>query len=104
VIQVIRGVRGGFDNRRLLFQADDIDIDLRLLPSGETWTILGKVLGNIRSVPPQTVVQLIDSENLLHKTVTNYMGEFVFTDVPKSVLILEVDLASGRVQCGVEVG
>jgi hypothetical protein len=104
IIQIIKGVRGGFDNRRLLFQAEGMDIDLRLLPSGESWTIMGRVLPGDGQRPPQSAAQLLDGETALQKTVTNYMGEFVFTDVPESVLVLEMDLPGGRVQCGVEVG
>ena len=104
VIQVIRGVRGGFDNRRLLFQSERMDIDLRLLPSGDAWTILGKAFGNDGCVPQQCTAELRDGDTALRKTAVNYMGEFVFTDVPDSVLVLELNFAGGRIQCGVEVG
>jgi hypothetical protein len=104
VIQISRGFRGACDSRRLLFQAENVDVDLRLSPTGDIWTIIGQVLSGDGRLLPPIMVQLLNDGTAVKKAMTNYIGEFTFAEVEPSTFVLEVDLPDGRMLCGLEVG
>ena len=74
-LQPAFGVRSGqaAPARQLLFSAGDLDVDLRLAPGGEGWTVSGQVLGPCKGGE----VELVDAEGSTAARATlNELCEF----------------------------
>jgi hypothetical protein len=85
------GVRSGLmGTRQLLFSASPDEIDLRIEPADQDWTISGQILG--RSSPGGKVI-LEGKSSGVREVPLNEQSEFVITPVEAGVyrLILELD-------------
>jgi hypothetical protein len=78
------GLRGGQGkSRQLLFSAGAYEIDVRLRPNGNQWTIMGQLLGDAEV----GVVRLTDGKNTFVSEI-NVVGEFTFQSVPAATYTL----------------
>lgn len=78
------GVRSGqaAPARQLLFSAGDLDVDLRLAPGGEGWTVSGQVLGPCRGGE----VELVNVEGATAaRAALNELCEFTLPPVAEGV-------------------
>ena len=104
VIHYVKGFRGDSDNSRVVFQTENIDVDMRLMPNDGIWTIIGQVLSGDGHLLPPLMVHLLRDGYLVQESRTNYIGEFSFSDVESAIFVLEIDLPDGRLVGRFEVG
>jgi anti-sigma factor RsiW len=92
------GVRSGqaAPARQLLFSAGDLDVDLRLAPGGEGWTVSGQVLGPCEGGE----VELIDAEGSTAARATlNELCEFtLLPPTPDGTYTLRLRLDGAEVE------
>ncbi len=97
------GVRGGAaPGRQWLFRTDECEIDLRVAPRGERWSVAGQVFGALRS----DRVELASAEHQ-ESAALGPTREFGFVDLPPGrysltlqggeveVVIPQVEIGSG---------
>ena len=89
----------GVSPRHLLYQADGIDVDVRVESSKDEdhLTLVGQILSEPRSPVPQNTRVVLASSDVSYDTLTNPVGEFSFDSVPKNTYHLFVDLPDGEV-------
>lgn len=99
--EVLSGVRrsGGTPPRQLLFRAGDIDVDVKIesVETNDRISLVGQVLSNSEKFFDNTTVKLESHGMVRFKTMTNFVGEFVFDEVPKDTYHLSVDLPEGQI-------
>ena len=91
------GVRSGqaAPARQMLFSAGDLDVDLRLAPGGEGWTVSGQVLGPCKGGE----VELVDAEGSTAARATlNELCEFTLPAVAEGVYTLRLRLDDAEVE------
>lgn len=76
----------GSDSRQLLYQAEDLDVDLRITPIEGRWSIAGQVLGE-RCKGGRVRIQ---SETVTEETSLNEAFEFVLPSVPDGNYTLRI--------------
>jgi anti-sigma factor RsiW len=84
------GVRSGqtAPARQLLFSAGDFDVDLRLAPGGEGWTVSGQVLGPC----PGGEVEIASADGRAAHAALNELCEFTLPPMPEGVYALQLRL------------
>lgn len=94
-LQPAFGVRSGqaAPARQMLFSAGDLDVDLRLAPGGEGWTVSGQVLGPCKGGE----VELVDAEGSTAARATlNELCEFtLLPPTPDGIYALRLRLDDG---------
>jgi Putative zinc-finger len=98
--QVLSGVRGvGASPRQLLFRAGDVDVDVKIesIENADHISLVGQVLSNNEKFFDNTTVKLESHGMVRYKTMTNFVGEFIFDEVPKDTYHLSVDLPEGQI-------
>jgi hypothetical protein len=104
IIPVTRGVRGDSENRRILFQSENIEIDIRICAVNQKWNVIGQVLSNDgRLLPPMPVYVLCDGRPV-QSNKTNYIGEFSCWGLETAVYVFEIDLPHGRIVAAFRCG
>jgi hypothetical protein len=96
----IAGVRRvGAPPRQLLFRAGDVDVDVKIesMETNDRISLVGQVLSNNEKFFDNTPVKLESHGMVRYKTMTNFVGEFVFDEVPKDTYHLSVDLPEGQI-------
>ena len=97
-LQPAFGVRSGqaAPARQLLFSAGDLDVDLRLAPGSEGWTVSGQVLGACKGGE----VELIDAEGSTAARATlNELCEFtLLPPTPDGTYALRLRLDEAEVE------
>jgi len=96
----LAGVRRvGAPPRQLLFRAGDVDVDVKIesVESNERISLVGQVLSTSEKFFDNTPVKLESHGMVRYKTMTNFVGEFVFDEVPKDTYHLSVDLPEGQI-------
>jgi anti-sigma factor RsiW len=91
------GVRSGqtAPARQLLFSAGDFDVDLRLAPGGEGWTVSGQVLGPC----PGGAVEIASADGkAAHTAALNELCEFTLPPVPEGVYALQLRLDETEIE------
>lgn len=87
------GLRSGqAQARQLLFQADDLDLDLRVTPSGSGWAVSGQVLG-----PTTAGLVELQGSTATTDTLLDDLGEFTLPSVPPGVYTLVLRFPSREV-------
>ncbi|MCU0492642.1 MAG: hypothetical protein MUD01_13700 [Chloroflexaceae bacterium] len=90
------GVRsGGATVRQLLYNADDRDIDLRIVPEGTLWRISGQILG-----PDESGEVLLHSSDVSVTAELNTLSEFNLPLVPAGAYNLTIRQGN----CEIEIG
>ena len=91
--------RVGAPPRQLLFRAGDVDVDVRIeaMEANDRISLIGQVLSNSEKFFDNTPVKLESHGMVRYKTMTNFVGEFVFDEVPKDTYHLSVDLPEGQI-------
>jgi hypothetical protein len=98
--EVLSGVRRvGVPPRQLLFRAGDVDVDVKIesVETNDRISLVGQVLSNREKFFDNTPVKLESHGMVRYKTMTNFVGEFVFDEVPKDTYHLSVDLPEGQI-------
>ena len=98
--QVLSGVRRvGLPPRQLLFRAGDVDVDVKIesIENNDRIALVAQVLSNNDKFFDNTTVKLESHGMVRYKTMTNFVGEFVFDEVPKDTYHLSVDLPEGQI-------
>jgi anti-sigma factor RsiW len=97
-LQPAFGVRSGqaAPARQMLFSAGDLDVDLRLAPGGEGWTVSGQVLGPCEGGE----VELVDAEGSTAARATlNELCEFtLLPPTPDGTYALRLRLDGAEVE------
>jgi hypothetical protein len=96
----LAGVRRvGAPPRQLLFRAGDVDVDVKIesMETNDRISLVGQVLSNTEKFFDNTPVKLESHGMVRYKTMTNFVGEFVFDEVPKDTYHLSVDLPEGQI-------
>src|SRR6186997_782558 len=96
----LAGVRRvGAPPRQLLFRAGDVDVDVKIesMEANDRISLVGQVLSNNEKFFDNTPVKLESHGTVRYKTMTNFVGEFVFDEVPKDTYHLSVDLPEGQI-------
>ena len=96
----LAGVRRvGAPPRQLLFRAGDVDVDVKIesVETNDRISLVGQVLSNNEKFFDNTPVKLESHGMVRYKTMTNFVGEFVFDEVPKDTYHLSVDLPEGQI-------
>jgi hypothetical protein len=96
----LAGVRRvGAPPRQLLFRAGDVDVDVKIesMETNDRISLVGQVLSNSEKFFDNTPVKLESHGMVRYKTMTNFVGEFVFDEVPKDTYHLSVDLPEGQI-------
>lgn len=97
-LQPAFGVRSGqaAPARQMLFSAGDFDVDLRLAPGGEGWTVSGQVLGPCQGGE----VELVDAEGATAARATlNNLCEFtLLPPTPDGAYALRLRLDGAEVE------
>lgn len=96
----LAGVRRvGAPPRQLLFRAGDVDVDVKIesMETNDRISLVGQVLSNHEKFFDNTPVKLESHGMVRYKTMTNFVGEFVFDEVPKDTYHLSVDLPEGQI-------
>ena len=91
------GVRSGAPAaaRQLLFTAGDIDVDLRLAPSGEGWVVSGQLLGACTGGR----VELLSGNNApTSQADLNDLCEFTLPPVPEGVYTLRLLIDDAEIE------
>ncbi len=97
---MLDGVRRvGVPPRQLLFRAGDVDVDVKIesMEANDRISLAGQVLSNTEKFFDNTPVKLESHGTVRYKTVTNFVGEFAFDEVPKDTYHLSVDLPEGQI-------
>jgi len=97
---MLSGVRRvGAPPRQLLFRAGDVDVDVKIeaMETKDRISLVGQVLSNQEKFFDNTLVKLESHDMVRYKTLTNFVGEFVFDEVPKDTYHLSVDLPEGQI-------
>jgi Putative zinc-finger len=91
--------RVGAPPRQLLFRAGDVDVDVKIeaMETNDRISLVGQVLSNTEKFFDNTPVKLESHGLVRYKTLTNFVGEFVFDEVPKDTYHLSVDLPEGQI-------
>jgi len=91
--------RVGAPPRQLLFRAGDVDVDVKIesMETNDRISLVGQVLSNNEKFFDNTPVKLESHGMVRYKTMTNFVGEFVFDEVPKDTYHLSVDLPEGQI-------
>jgi Putative zinc-finger len=91
--------RVGAPPRQLLFRAGDVDVDVKIeaVETNDRISLVGQVLSNTEKFFDNTPVKLESHGLVRYKTMTNFVGEFVFDEVPKDTYHLSVDLPEGQI-------
>lgn len=89
------GVRSGLaaPARQLLFSAGDFDVDLRLAPGGEGWTVSGQVLG-----PCEGGEVEVAAGGRAARAGLNDLCEFTLPPVPEGVYTLRLRVGKVEVE------
>ncbi|MCA1633367.1 MAG: hypothetical protein LC802_06500 [Acidobacteria bacterium] len=92
------GVRSGAPAaaRQLLFSAGDVDIDLRLAPSGEGWAVSGQVLGACST--GGRVELLAGDDAPASEAGLNDLCEFTLPSVPEGVYTLRLLIDDAEIE------
>ena len=79
------GVRqGDLPRRQTLYQADGLQLDIKIQLSDEKGLIIGQVLGeDVAEAPPRLRVDLNQEGESVRSSETNDRGEFIFEDLPQ---------------------
>lgn len=96
----LAGVRRvGAPPRQLLFRAGDVDVDVKIesMETNDRISLVGQVLSNSEKFFDNTPVKLESHGLVRYKTITNFVGEFAFDEVPKDTYHLSVDLPEGQI-------
>ena len=97
-LQPAFGVRSGqaAPARQMLFSAGDLDVDLRLAPGGEGWTVSGQVLGPCKGGE----VELIDADGAsVARAALNELCEFtLLPPTPDGAYALRLRLDGAEVE------
>jgi len=96
----LAGVRRvGAPPRQLLFRAGDVDVDVKIesVETNDRISLVGQVLSNNEKFFDNTPVKLESHGMVRYKTMTNFVGEFVFDEEPKDTYHLSVDLPEGQI-------
>lgn len=97
---MLAGVRRvGVPPRQLLFRAGDVDVDVKIesMEANDRISLVGQVLSNTEKFFDNTPVKLESHGTVRYKTMTNFVGEFAFDEVPKDTYHLSVDLPEGQI-------
>jgi hypothetical protein len=97
---MLAGVRRvGTPPRQLLFRAGDVDVDVKIesMEANDRISLVGQVLSNTEKFFDNTPVKLESHGTVRYKTMTNFVGEFAFDEVPKDTYHLSVDLPEGQI-------
>ena len=98
--EALAGIRhAGMPPRQLLFRAGDVDVDVKIeaVENNDRISLVGQVLSNKEKFFDNTTVKLESHGMVRFKTMTNFVGEFVFDEVPKDTYHLSVDLPEGQI-------
>jgi hypothetical protein len=88
------GIRSGQPiERQLLFTADTLSVDLRIVPSGALWSLAGQVLG-----PSTSGGQAALAGPTIAETALNELNEFTLPPVPAGDYTLTLRLADVEVE------
>jgi anti-sigma factor RsiW len=90
------GVRSGqaAPARQLLFSAGDFDVDLRLAPGSEGWTVSGQVLGPC----PGGEIELTAAGRTTARASLNELCEFTLSPVPEGSYALRLRLDETEIE------
>jgi hypothetical protein len=89
------GIRSGQPlERQLLFTAGDLSIDLRIIPSGALWSLVGQVLGPSRGGGQAALA----SPAAAAEAALNELSEFMLPPVPAGDYTLTLRLADIEVE------
>jgi hypothetical protein len=97
---MLAGVRRvGVPPRQLLFRAGDVDVDVKIesMEANDRISLVGQVLSNTSKFFDNTPVKLESHGMVRYRTMTNFVGEFSFDEVPKDTYHLSVDLPEGQI-------
>lgn len=97
---MLAGVRRvGVPPRQLLYRAGDVDVDVKIesMEANDRISLVGQVLSNTEKFFDNTPVKLESHGTVRYKTMTNFVGEFAFDEVPKDTYHLSVDLPEGEI-------
>jgi hypothetical protein len=91
------GVRSGqaAPARQLLFSAGDLDVDLRLAPGGDGWTVSGQVLGPCGGGGE---VELLAGGEAAARAALNELCEFTLPPQPEGAYALRLRLGGAEVE------
>jgi hypothetical protein len=97
--------RGAAHERQMLFNADQVDIDLQIKSTREGHDLIGQVLGGpIKGITSAFVSLQKDTGQLLKATESDSKGQFVFRAIPSGMYDLIFDLENQEVAVmGIEV-
>jgi hypothetical protein len=94
----LAAVRGANRSRQLLFNADEIDIDLQITAERHGATLLGQVLSNQPATSVMVpIVRLYRSGEVIRTSASDAQGQFAFRAVAPGVYDLGVMLAHREV-------
>jgi hypothetical protein len=99
---VTAGVRGSISARQLLYETDELYIDLRLEPQRETNRDRVCLVGQILDRTSETraaqglKVQLLQGQQAVTDTATNQHGEFQFEYEAQDQLWLSIEMNTGK--------
>ena len=97
---MVAGVRRvGAPPRQMLFRAGDVDVDVKIesADTSDRISLVGQVLSNDEKFFDNTPVKLESHGMVRYKTMTNFVGEFTFDEIPKDTYHLSVDLPEGQI-------
>ncbi len=84
------GVRSSPDaSRQLLYLMGNNDLDLRISPEGEKWSVAGQIFGTIENGKAA-----LTGENAAEETALNELGEFVFAPVAAGKYALRFEIGA----------
>lgn len=87
------GVRGDLHLRQALYRTDDIQLDLKIELGDETGVIIGQLVADKPDVAITNLeIELTQKGEVVGKSKTNALGEFVFQNLPKGNYELQVVL------------
>jgi hypothetical protein len=86
------GIRGALSARQLLFETDDLSIDLRLDPRVASVSLIGQILErtHAKQPVPGLPIHLQEGRMQLNSTNTNPFGEFHFEFEPANGLYISI--------------
>jgi hypothetical protein len=92
------GLRSGATSaaaRQLLFSAGDLDVDLRLSPSGEGWAVSGQLLGECAAGRAELFA---DEEAPAARADLNDLCEFTLPTVPAGTYTLRLTVGDAEIE------
>ena len=75
----------------------DVDVKIESMEANDRISLVGQVLSNTEKFFDNTPVKLESHGTVRYKTMTNFVGEFAFDEVPKDTYHLSVDLPEGQI-------